>query len=164
MAHLTPISGPIKTQRKRYSTRLDMTPMVDLAFLLLTFFVLTVTLNHAYVMKLQMPEDHISDRSEVNAKQVLTLVLEEKDKVYWYEGVDNPKIGLTNFSANGVRKVLLEKNAQIKKMVVLIKPSSKSRYKNLVDILDEINITKIERYFIVKETPDDHKLIAESQL
>lgn len=160
MAQLTPSSG----SGKRYSTRMDMTPMVDLAFLLLTFFVLTVTLNHSFVMKVQMPEKDIVDPPEVPANQVLTFVLGEKDKVYWYQGVDNPKVELTDFSKNGIRKILLEKNTQIKKLVVLIKPSAKSRYINLVDILDEIGITRIQRYFIVKETPEDQKLIEESHL
>lgn len=140
---------------------MDMTPMVDLAFLLLTFFVLTVTLNDSFVLKIQTPETQSLDGPAVNSDRVLTILLGDKDKVYWYLGTDASTAKLISFSKNGVRNVLLEKNLQIKKMVVLIRPSVKSRYKNLVDILDEIGIATIDRYFIVKETPHDQKVISE---
>ena len=143
---------------------MDMTPMVDLAFLLLTFFILTLTLADPYILKVKMPEERAGKQQPVNAKQVLTIVLGEKDKIYWYQGVDNSKLKLTDFSKKGVRKILLEKNGQIEKMVVFIKPSHKSKYKNLIDMLDEIYITEIKRYFIVKETPEDEKRVAESHL
>ncbi|MEO7992551.1 MAG: biopolymer transporter ExbD [Chryseolinea sp.] len=154
------------TRSKRHSAHIDMTPMVDLAFLLLTFFVLTSTLRNPLAMKIQMPDkpDITVKQPEVTSERVLTLVLGESDKIYWYHGVINPKVELTNFSPTGIRKVLLEKNAAIKKMVLLVKPSDKSRYKNMVDILDEIDITNIQHYYLVDETPEDQQLISESNL
>src|SRR4029079_35113 len=77
-----------KVRSKKASTRIDMTPMVDLAFLLLTFFVLTSTLNKPQTMEITMPEKP-KDETEVpkvNEKDVLTIVLGENDKVYWYTG------------------------------------------------------------------------------
>jgi len=165
MAQIAQTSG--KTRGKRHSTHLDMTPMVDLAFLLLTFFVLTVTLTNPLAMEIRMPDkpdDTTAKPPEVTSERVLTLVLGDDDKVYWYHGINNPTVEVTNFSPTGVRKVLLEKNEAIENMVLLVKPSDKSRYQNVVDILDEIDITSIQHYYLVEETPEDRKLIAESNL
>jgi biopolymer transport protein ExbD len=155
-----------KVRSKKTSTRIDMTPMVDLAFLLLTFFVMTTTLNKPQTMEITMPEKPKEEDKQpmVNEKRVLTLVLGENNKVYWYLGITDPKVELSDFSTDGIRKVLLQKNAQIKEMVVLIKPSDESKYKNVVDILDEMNISNIARYALVDITPTDKELIKDSNL
>ena len=155
-----------KVRSKKTSTRIDMTPMVDLAFLLLTFFVMTTTLNKPQTMEITMPEKPKNEDKPpvVNEKRVLTLVLGQNDKVYWYLGITDPKIEVTDFSPNGVRNVLMKENADIKDMVVLIKPSDESRYKNVVDILDEMNISNIGRYALVEITDVDKQLIKESNL
>ena len=155
-----------KVRSKKTSTRIDMTPMVDLAFLLLTFFVMTTTLNKPQTMEITMPEKpKVEDKQPlVNEKRVLTLVLGENDKIYWYLGITDPKVNITNFSTDGVRKILLRENAQIKEMVVLIKPSDDSKYKNVVDILDEMSISNISRYALVDITGVDKELIKESNL
>jgi biopolymer transport protein ExbD len=155
-----------KVRSKKTSTRIDMTPMVDLAFLLLTFFVMTTTLNKPQTMEITMPEKPKNEDKPpvVNEKRVLTLVLGQDDKVYWYLGITDPKIEVTDFSPNGVRNVLMKENAEIKEMVVLIKPSDESRYKNVVDILDEMNISNIGRYALVEITDVDKQLIKESNL
>ncbi len=155
-----------KVRSKKTSTRIDMTPMVDLAFLLLTFFVMTTTLNKPQTMEITMPEKpKVEDKQPlVNEKRVLTLVLGGEDKVYWYLGITDPKVELSNFSNDGIRKVLLQQNAQIKEMVVLIKPSDQSKYKNVVDILDEMNISNIARFALVDITPVDKELIKDAQL
>jgi biopolymer transport protein ExbD len=155
-----------KVRSKKTSTRIDMTPMVDLAFLLLTFFVMTTTLNKPQTMEITMPEKPKQEDKQplVNEKRVLTLVLGDNDKIYWYLGITDPKINVTNFSNDGVRKILLRENAQIKEMVVLIKPSDESKYKNVVDILDEMNISNIARYALVDITAVDKELIKDSNL
>ena len=94
----------------------------------------------------------------------MTLVLGMENKVYWYLGITDPKVNVTNFSNDGIRKVLLRENAQIKDMVVLIKPADESKYKNVVDILDEMNISNISRYALVDITDVDKELIKESNL
>jgi len=155
-----------KVRSKKTSTRIDMTPMVDLAFLLLTFFVMTTTLNKPQTMEITMPEKpKVEDKQPlVNEKRVLTLVLGGEDKIYWYLGITDPKVELSNFSNDGIRKLLLQQNSQIKEMVVLIKPSDESKYKNVVDILDEMNISNIARFALVDITPVDKELIKDSQL
>jgi biopolymer transport protein ExbD len=157
--------GRGRSRTKRTSTRIDMTPMVDLAFLLLTFFMLTTRFMDPYMMKIEMPlkTDNPTEVTEISDKQVITLVLGENDKIYWYQGVNDPKVNVTDYSANGIRKILFEKNREIRNMYILIKPSEKSRYKNIVDIFDEIAITEMKRYALVKITDDDTRLIAQAR-
>jgi biopolymer transport protein ExbD len=155
-----------KVRAKKASTKIDMTPMVDLAFLLLTFFMLTTTFNKPQTMEITMPEKpkETDKLPEVNEKKVVTLILGANDKVYWYNGITDPEVKVTDFSPNGVRKVLLTQNSQIPGMIILIKPSEESRYKNMVDILDEMNITNMQRFALVKITQEDKDLVKESNL
>lgn len=155
-----------KVRAKKTSTRIDMTPMVDLAFLLLTFFVMTTTLNKPQTMEITMPEKPKpgDEMPEINEKNVLTLVLGEDDKVYWYMGITNPEVKVSNFSATGIRKVLVAKKAELPKLVVLIKAMDESKYKNMVDIMDEMNISAMQRFALVDITDTDVQLVKESQL
>jgi biopolymer transport protein ExbD len=137
-----------------------MTPMVDLAFLLLTFFILTTTFNKPKTMEVTMP-DKVKDESEqtkINENDILNVVLAENNKVYYWIGL-TPPAQVTNFSKNGIRKVLLENSKANPKIMVLIKPKDESRYENMVDILDEMDITNQKRYAIVDFTPDDKRII-----
>jgi biopolymer transport protein ExbD len=155
-----------KVRSKKTSTRIDMTPMVDLAFLLLTFFVLTSTLSKPQTMEVTMPEKPKENdkQPEVNEKKVLTLVLGANDKVYWYVGITEPEAKRTDFSKDGIRKVLLQKKSEIRDMIVLIKAMDESKYKNMVDILDEMTISSIQRYAIVDITSADKEIVKETQL
>lgn len=155
-----------KVRAKRSSTRIDMTPMVDLAFLLLTFFVMTTTLNKPQTMEITMPEKPKpgDEMPEINEKNVLTLVLGQDDKIYWYMGITDPKVEVSNFSASGIRKILLAKKAELPKLVVLIKAMDEAKYKNMVDIMDEMNISAMQRFALVDITDTDVQLVKESQL
>lgn len=153
-----------KIRSKKTSTKIDMTPMVDLAFLLLTFFVMTTTLNKPQTMEITMPEDDDEKPPKVNEKHVLTLVMGKDDKIFWYIGITDPEVKVTNFSNKGIRKLLLEKKRDIPKLIVLIKSLDESKYKNMVDILDEMNINSIQRYAIVDVTPTDKELIKDVHL
>ncbi|MFN8335806.1 MAG: biopolymer transporter ExbD [Cyclobacteriaceae bacterium] len=155
-----------KVRVKKSSTRIDMTPMVDLAFLLLTFFVMTTTLNKPQAMQINMPDKpkEGDEQPEVNERNVLTLVLGENDKIYWYIGITDPKVEVTNFSATGIRKVLQEKKAENPKIIVLIKSLDEARYKNMVDIMDEMSISSMQRFALVEITDVDKDLVKESEL
>jgi len=161
MAEISQSSGSssrVRIRSKKLSTHIDMTPMVDLAFLLLTFFILTTTLNKLKVMEIGMPEK-TKETTPVPEKRVLTLLLDGSDKVYWRQGISIPKLESVKFSHHPINKLLTTKNAQIDKMLVLVKATDKSKYKNLVDIVDELALAKIERYCIVDVTPEDEELI-----
>jgi biopolymer transport protein ExbD len=151
-----------KLRSRKTSTRIDMTPMVDLAFLLLTFFVMTTTLNKNFAMIIEPPEkaSEINKPTPISDKRILTLILGDRNKIYWYQGLNDPKVEVTNFSNDGIRKVLAEKKQQIKNMYVLIKATNHSKYQNIIDILDELAINSIESYAIVDMTSVDRDLIA----
>jgi biopolymer transport protein ExbD len=158
-----------KKRAKKMSTKIDMTPMVDLAFLLLTFFMLTTTFAKPKVMQISMPvkpKDDIEDVNELKASDAFTILLGEKDKIYYYEGLvtDKPALQLSNYSAEGIRKVLVDRRARRPTTVVMIKADDKANYKNMVDILDEMTITGQKKYALVDITKDDTDLITSSGL
>lgn len=152
--------GGGKVRAKKQSTKIDMTPMVDLAFLLLTFFILTTTFNKPKTMEVNMPDkvDKPEDQTKINEKDILNLVLAEDNKIFWWIGLE-PPVSTTNYSKDGVRKILLEQTRANPKMMVLIKPKDEARYENMVNILDEMDITNTQRYAIVEYTPDDTAII-----
>jgi biopolymer transport protein ExbD len=149
-----------KGKSKKVSTKIDMTPMVDLAFLLITFFMLTTTFGKPQAMEVNMPDKtENNEQQPLKESRALTILLGEEDKIYYYKGIQNPEVLVTDYSQAGIRKVLVEMNKQIEEMVVLIKADEKSRYKNMVDMLDEMHITNMQRYAIVDITDEDLKLI-----
>jgi biopolymer transport protein ExbD len=150
-----------KVRTKKASTRVDMTPMVDLAFLLITFFMLTTTLNKPQALQVNMPDKtDREEKSEIAESKAMTIILGENDKIFWYTGTKEPIVAETDFSSEGIRRVLLKKNKEIgSDLVVVIKAMKKSKYKNIVDILDEMHLTKTKRYAIVDITPQDEELV-----
>lgn len=145
-----------KVRAKKQSTKIDMTPMVDLAFLLLTFFILTTTFLKPNIIPLTMPEP-VKDPIQLpllQAKNAFNVVLAEHNKIYWWIGLDGPAAP-TNYSKDGIRKILLEESKANPDLMVLVKPMDKSRFENMVDILDEVHIANITRYAIVELTEED---------
>lgn len=156
-----------KVRSKKASNKIDMTPMVDLGFLLLTFFMLASSFNTPQVMEINMPKKPKpgQEQPEVNVDKVLNLTLGANDVIYYYKGIDQANaevdIKTTDYSKNGVRKLLQEKRAEIPGLVVLIKPTDESVYKNVVDLFDEMNITDIKTYAMVDVPKFELKKIEE---
>lgn len=162
-----------KVRSKKLSSGVDLTAMVDLAFLLITFFMLTTTLSKPQSMNLAMPDksqESVQNETKVADQRTLTLLLGTDDKLVWYMGqAVNPLDGPTvsGYGKNGVRQVLIDKNRQVlahtqdveKGLIVIIKPSEKAKYHNLVDALDEMAITKVPTYAIVDIAPEDVELL-----
>ncbi|MEZ4686587.1 MAG: biopolymer transporter ExbD [Bacteroidia bacterium] len=176
--------GGSKTKKK--STKVDMTAMVDVAFLLLTFFVLTAVITDEAVMPLTMPpkaEDVPEEEKKVDVDEakVVTLVLTAGDTVVWYTGVTDIEPALAGFDPKtGVRKVILDhlrkdprplctefeakfgrpaNKDECWDPIFLIKPRYNSSYGNLVDLLDEMAITNAPKYAIDKFTEADSMAI-----
>lgn len=153
-----------KKRSKKMSTRVDLTPMVDLGFLLVTFFMLTTTFSKPLTMEINMPVKPKDQQEQekgqaVKESKALTIILDKNDKVWWYEGITKPEIKVSDFSKNGIRKIILEKNRSVADLVVLIKATSEAKYRNVVDILDEMNICNVKRYALVDISPLDLELI-----
>lgn len=178
-----------KKKPKKGSAHIDMTPMVDLMCLLLTFFMLTTAFSKPKVMEIVLPEkirkDEKVEPPKIAESRTLNIILGPEDKVYWYPGkadpASPPPLQETDFSATGIRQVLLDRNralfkkiddfekkvvsgeieikqdslaAAIKQLktdddtgpIVLIKAYKTPKYRNFVDIIDEMSIVGIARY------------------
>ena len=187
-----------KPKQKKHGTRVDLTPMVDLGFLLITFFMLTTSMLKPQTMEISVPSKDKVQEDELNkvkASQAITVLLGKENKLYYYFGAQengvDPELIETDYSSEGIRKMLVGKNAEVMNKVnqlkldktakkvseedyknklseyrslkgaptIMIKAVDESNYKNLVDILDEMNICNIARYAIVDITPYDLGLI-----
>ncbi|MCW3103405.1 MAG: Biopolymer transport protein ExbD/TolR [Bacteroidetes bacterium] len=185
-----------KKRAKKSSTRIDMTPMVDLAFLLLTFFVLTSTFNKAKTMEINFPAKDINNKP-MKVNNALTFIVtregkdDKEDAIFYYYGefyAPNNKdakpvttLTRTDFSKDGLRKILLDKNkptvdalnkleerykrkeiadttykrlaiaekGKREALTVLVKADDKAVYKNVIDVIDELNVCNVGKYAIV---------------
>ncbi len=153
--------GPGVKKGKKLSTRVDLTPMVDLGFLLITFFIFTTTMSQPTAMKLFLPKDteKPEEQNKVKASGALTIMLGKADQVYYYEGDDPTKIQGTSFK--DIRAVIInkKKSTDPKDFVVVIKPTVDATYRNTVDILDEMSINDVKRYAMVDISADEYKLV-----
>jgi biopolymer transport protein ExbD len=186
-----------KKRAKKSSTRIDMTPMVDLAFLLLTFFVLTSTFSKPKTMEINFPAKPKDDKDLMKVNNALTFIMtregkdDSEDGIYYYYGEFYPegnakglpatKLTKTDFSSEGLHKILLDKNkptvdalqkleerlikkeivdttykrlankekGEPKALTVLIKADDKAIYKNVIDVIDELNICNVGKYAVV---------------
>ena len=169
--------GSGKVRSKKSNAKVDLTAMVDLAFLLITFFMLTTTLSKPQSMSLGLPdkEDKPDPKNQVKVDEnrTMTVLLGDNDKIVRYVGLlATPVSGGApkdfTYGKDGIRKELLSRKKLVleytgnkdKGMIVIIKPSKKSTYRNLVDILDEMAIADVPTYAIVNEyTPEEKKLL-----
>lgn len=160
--------GPGVKKSKKLSTRVDLTPMVDLGFLLITFFIFTTTMSQPTAMKLFLPKDteKPEEQNKVKESGALSLLLGNKDVVYYYEGTlapDGSNFKTTNYK--DVRKVIIDKKKATKPedFVVMIKPGPDATYRNTVDLLDEMTINEVKRYALVDVFPIERQMMVATE-
>src|SRR5215210_4166585 len=160
--------GPGVKKSKKLSTRVDLTPMVDLGFLLITFFIFTTTMSQPTAMRLFLPKDtdKPEEQNKVKASGALTLLLGKNDVIYYYEGELAPDA--SNFKTSTfkeIRDVIInkKKSTDPKYFVCVIKPNEESTYKNAIDALDEMTINDVKRYAMVDIFPIENQLIAATE-
>ncbi|MCX2452731.1 biopolymer transporter ExbD [Pedobacter sp. PLR] len=152
---------PGNARSRKAVPAVDLTAMVDLAFLLITFFMLTTSLSRPLAMDLAKPVIDIPDQP-YPASRTVTLILGKENQVVWYRGEPGKSTAVqSNFE--GINQVLAENKKAIaeihsndpaKFMVVIIKPTAASSYKNFVDALDEMNIAAVKSFLV-----DDDSLL-----
>jgi len=145
--------GPRRAPKS--STRVDLTAMVDLGFLLITFFMLASAFQKPKAMEVS---------------KTLTLVAGKGDKVYCYTGADDEtglKVDSLTFSRQELRKRIIQRQQEVKaqwghpdELYVSLKFFPKSKYRNMVDLLDEMKICGVKRYAIVDELNEIDGMIA----
>jgi biopolymer transport protein ExbD len=154
------------TKGKKLSTRVDLTPMVDLGFLLITFFIFTTTLSEQKTMKLNLPKDATKNLSTTPESKTISLLLCKNNKVKYYMG-NNPAIMQeTNYSPSGIRNVILQQEQTVasrfgnrSETVVLIKTTEDCTYENIVNTLDEMTINDVHRYVLMDANKEELSFI-----
>ena len=143
-----------KQHLKKKNTTVDLTPMVDLGFLLITFFVFTTTMAQPKVMKVEMPYDKTTIEDPVCNSCALTVLLAKNDAIQYYEGeFSTAQLYTTNYK--DIRDIIQHKKKMVQQVrgsadqfVLIIKATDSSLFKNFVDITDEVTINNIKRYYI----------------
>ncbi|MFT3748205.1 MAG: biopolymer transporter ExbD [Agriterribacter sp.] len=157
--------GPGVKKAKKLSTRVDMTPMVDLGFLLITFFIFSTTMAQPTAMKLLMPKDtdNQEEQTKVKASGALTIMLGKADGIYYYEGDDPTKIQATDYKK--VRDIIINKKKTTKPedFVVVIKPNDEANYANVVAVLDEMSINEVKKFAMVPISPVENEILVATE-
>jgi biopolymer transport protein ExbD len=197
-----------KRRAKKLSTHIDMTPMVDLMSLLITFFMLTTAFAKPKIMEIVLPDEE-GESGQAIASRTINLLLSSDNKIYYYLGKppmsdkevteSAGRLQKINYSKNGLRKLLLNRNIALFEKVdslsknfisgkteisqdsllrlirsskkkdkvgpiVMIKADNKAKYRNIVDVIDEMEICNVARYAIVDPSDYELKLLANAAL
>ena len=168
MAEIIMTSNPSGKRRSlRKSLRIDMTPMVDLGFLLITFFIFTSSLSESHATPLYMPADgKPTNQPESGA---LTVLLDKDNRIYYYEGqwdeaLQNKAVLSTSYDVQqGLGQVIRQKQQRLgsgrDQLMLLIKPLGDATYANVINVLDEVQINAVKRYAITEPTPDEKAFV-----
>ncbi len=170
MAEIIQSSNKRKTgvpKLNKASLKVDLTPMVDLGFLLISFFVFTTTLSQPKVLTLKVPNDkNIKDSSEVPVSKTLNLLLGANNKTYNYNGNRLKDIKSSPEEENSLRSVIILKKQEIIKhfgsdsdMIVLIKPTFDATYKNIVNALNEMLICNVKTYVLMDASDNEVQIL-----
>ena len=164
------INMPQKGGKKRTHTslRVELTPMVDLGFLLISFFMYTTTMAKPRTMEIRMPSPAPADTSQTKypEESTITIIPVSGHKVFYYNGALKDETVLKITSVSNCRDILLKMKSDLArlpntlspeahKLHVLIKPGDDSKYSDLVQLLDEMNISDVPYYALVDITPAD---------
>jgi biopolymer transport protein ExbD len=169
----TTADKPGVRRSKKLSTRVDLTPMVDLGFLLITFFIFTTTMSTPRELPLYMPADGPPSKSPESGS--LTVLPLSSDKIFYYHGemkdaLNKKAFGITSYSVkDGIGQVIRDKQLVLdkvkqggrKNLILMIKPTSESNYKNVVNLLDEVLLNDVKRYAIMDITEEEKKMLQE---
>ncbi len=147
--------------QKRKAPFVDLTPMVDLAFLLIAFFMLTTTLLENNAMILNMPMD-TDDPAPISRDRIMTILIGENNNIYYYNADAVDQLEKTSYQKEGLRNLLYDNNKRVdalfgkeKGLVCIIKLSENANYKNMVDVLDEMVICDVATYAIQDITEEE---------
>jgi len=153
----------ISRKNKKASPKVDLTPMVDLGFLLITFFIVTTSMTTQKVMPINMPFD--GKGSIASASKTLHIILKKNNQIAYYNGLDSMHINNCTFNGiNNIRNVITQKQQIVQQkfgskndLLILIKPTNQSNYKNIIDVLDEMKINDVKKYMIIEPSKFESK-------
>jgi len=157
-----------RSGRRMASPRIDLTPMVDLGFLLLTFFMMTTTLSKPRAMDIQMPYTPSETHTEFYASSAITLIPARDHRIYYYEGAYDPSVTLNEIHTERALRALLQQKQQAlmkraeadeRDLQVLIKPHVSGTVADIVALFDEMNILKVKYVAMVDIYPGEEQLV-----
>ncbi|WP_288448381.1 biopolymer transporter ExbD [uncultured Chryseobacterium sp.] len=159
-------------RQKKKMIRVDMTPMVDLGFLLITFFMFTTNFTKPNVMDLGLPakdpNPHPIDNPVIGEQNQITFILGKANRVFYHQSnakdLNTTNLKETDFSGIKISKIIAEayqKAPDREKFTVIVKPTDDANYKNFVDMLDNLAISKKERYGVTDIKPWETKVYKE---
>ena len=141
-------------KKRRVAIRIDMTPMVDVAFLLLTFFMLTTAFTRPQAMEINLPPG--DTKVEVAASNLMTLRVVPDGSIYWSIGTEAPK----KVEWKDFRNLIIQSNKANPRLITLIKVDRKAKYQDMIDIIDELNLDNVTRFSLAPMTPEDQQVLA----
>jgi len=134
-----------RKKKKRIGSRIDLTPLVDITFLLLTFFMFTTTMLKPQIMEMRIPPEMYA-KVEVRASELLTLMLTADNKLYWYKGIADANNKPQEIPISKLRALVIEKNLEpmVKnRLITVLKISPDANYAKVIQVLDELNLAEI---------------------
>jgi biopolymer transport protein ExbD len=146
-----------KKKARRVGVRIDMTPLVDIAFLLLTFFMLTTSMSRPQTMEINLPPDK-EVKVEIAESNLLTLRMNEKGELFWNVGIESPK----RLERDGLRAFLKQHVIDNPKLVALLKIDRAAKYNQMVEMIDDFQLSNVTRFSLAPLTEADMKLMAKA--
>jgi biopolymer transport protein ExbD len=146
--------GKGKKQKKRISVRIDMTPMVDVIMLLLTFFMLTTVFTTPQTMEINIPPEN-QTQVEVAESSLLTLRVIDNGTIYYNIGVNMP----VKIEFKDLHQFFVDHLRENPKLICLLKVNRKGTYDMMVNIMDEINLAGLTRFSLAPFTDADERVI-----
>ncbi len=140
-------------RKRRLNIRIDMTPMVDVAFLLLTFFMLTTVFSKPQTMEINLPPDET--KIEVAESNLLTLRIDASGTIFWNTGTEIPK----KVAFADLRRMMSDRSRANPKLITLIKVDREGTYNMMVNVMDELNLADITRFSLAPMLPADKELL-----
>ena len=169
MANIETTNSKSKNGNKKAHrlVHVDLTPMVDLGFLLITFFVFTTTMSKPNVMPLLVPNDKEGASDIVCESCTLTLIPDGDNGLFYYKGLpSNENLQHTNFTVTAIRQIINSQQQHLrqlgdknKQLVMVIKPTDAASYQQFIDLTDEATINQVKRYYIDEVTKSELNLL-----
>lgn len=150
--------GKKRKKGRRLGIRIDMTPLVDVAFLLLTFFMFTTSMSRPQTMEINLPPDK-DVKVEVAESNLMTLRVNDKAEIFWSMGIESPK----RVEYKDLRAFLRERLQSNPKLIVVLKIDRAGKYNTMVNLIDEINLSSITRFSLAPMLDADKALVAKAQ-
>lgn len=146
-----------KKKARRLKIVLDMTPLVDIAFLLLTFFMFSTSMSRPQTMEINLPPQDV--KVEIAESNLLTLRIDSDGELFWSMGIESPQ----KLEFSEMRNFLVERSASNPKLVTVVKVHREGKYNMMVNMIDELALAKVTRFSLAPMTEQDETLIAKAK-